>query len=389
MINPDHFVKSLKSLGVRFVTGVPDSLLKEVCASFCASFSATEHITAANEGCAIGLAIGHYLATARIPLVYAQNSGLGNMINPLLSLVDQKVYGIPMLLLIGWRGELLADEMFAQKPQMPTQIQDEPQHVKQGEITLSLLETLGIAYRVIDQHTKEINDVLEEAITEAKKRLSPVALVVRKNTFSPFLGAPTLPLQEQSLLTREAAIDCLLSSLPEDVPIISTTGMASRELFELRMRDGTGHHRDFLTVGGMGHASQIAAGIAFSLPAKKVICIDGDGAFFMHAGGLALSAKCPNLIHIVLNNEVHDSVGGQATAARSLHLEAIAQSFGYQSVVSTSSVSGIKEALFAMLCAPQSAFLEIRCKPGARANLGRPNRTPRQNKADFMAFLGG
>lgn len=377
MISPADFLDGLEKAGIQFVTGVPDSLLKDICACITSKFSHPDHIIASNEGAAVGLAIGHYLASKRPSLVYMQNSGLGNIVNPVASLADTQVYAIPMVLLIGWRGEL--------KENFTDQLHDEPQHVKQGQITLSLLETLGIPYQIIDSETQSIDEVLCKATTEALMRSGPVALVVRKNTFSKFTFEITK--QENVELSREQAIHHIIDALPSDAIVVSTTGMASRELFELRKESNAGHQRDFLTVGGMGHASQIAAGIAFSLPGRMVVCLDGDGALLMHTGSLAVSADCPNLLHIVLNNEAHDSVGGQPTKGNVISFDEIAHAFGYRNVDSVITVEALNDKVRQMIALKGSSFLEVRCKRGARSDLGRPDSTPLQNKIGFMHFL--
>lgn len=377
MIETADFITGLEKAGIRFVSGVPDSLLKELCACITSVFGPEQHVIATNEGSAVGLAIGHHLATGRPALVYMQNSGLGNIVNPLTSLADPQVYAVPMVLMIGWRGELRDDQ---------TQLADEPQHVKQGQITLSLLNTLGIPFRIIDGDTAAIDVVLQQAASQALARSGPVALVVRKNTFGCFeLTTAAQPVLE---LSREESIRLILAVLPCDAIVVSTTGMASRELFELRKNAATGHQRDFLTVGGMGHASQIAAGIALSRPDRTVVCIDGDGAVLMHAGALAVSADCPNLLHVVLNNAAHDSVGGQPTKGNVLQFDAIARAFGYRHADCAMSGTELREKLTRMLDLDGSALLEVRCKRGARADLGRPHRSPIQNKTDFMTFLG-
>lgn len=375
MINPVDFIAALEQLDIRFVTGVPDSLLKEVCAGLTARFPPKQHVIATNEGSAIGLAIGHYLATGRPALVYMQNAGLGNVVNPIASLADPQVYGVPMVLLIGWRGEILADG---------SQLHDEPQHVKQGQITLSQLDLLGIPFRVVDGQTNAIEPMLKELVDLSLSKSCPVALVVRKQTFSPF----QLPAKKDTpSLTREAAIGAMISALPADVPIVSTTGMASRELFEIRKASGMGHDRDFLTVGGMGHASQIAAGIALAKPGQKIVCLDGDGAVLMHMGGLAISADCPNLLHVVINNGAHDSVGGQPTKGALLDFTQIAKACGYARVFRAATQAEIVDHVRAMLAGMGSSLLEIKCRRGARPDLGRPDRSPAQGKQDFMRFL--
>jgi len=376
MIDPFEFITSLEKLDIRFVTGVPDSMLKDVCACITSHFPPERHIIATNEGSAVGLAIGYYLATGRPALVYMQNAGLGNVVNPVTSLADPQVYGAPMVFMIGWRGEILADGK---------QLYDEPQHVKQGRITIPQLEILDIPYRIVESSTTTIDAILSELIELAMSRSGPTALVVRKQTFAPF--KLTKPGHEESQLTRKAAIAAVIAALPDDVPIVSTTGMASRELFDLRKTFGSGHHRDFLTVGGMGHAGQIAAGIAMARPDRQVVCLDGDGAVLMHMGGLAISADCSNLLHIVINNGAHDSVGGQPTKGAVLDFTKIATACGYAHVSRAVTTDEIAANVQSMLGSGLSSFLEIKCKRGARADLGRPDRAPAQSKIDFMRFL--
>jgi len=376
MIAPLEFIAALEKMDIRFVTGVPDSLLKDVCACITSYFPSNRHIIATHEGSAVGLAIGHYLATGRPALVYMQNSGIGNIINPVTSLADPQVCGIPMLFMIGWRGEILSNG---------NQIHDEPQHVKQGQITLRQLDNLDFPYHVVDGSTEAIEHILRELIELAMSRSGPVALVVRKQTFAPFKMAKSV--HEDSPLTREAAIAAVIATLPDNIPIVSTTGMASRELFELRKAAGSGHHREFLAVGGMGHAGQIAVGIATAKPDRHIVCIDGDGAVLMHMGSLAISADCANLLHILINNGAHDSVGGQPTKGAILDFTQIARACGYARVARAVSKGEITANIHSMLGCSTSAFLEIKCRRGARADLGRPDRTPSQNKTDFMRFL--
>jgi phosphonopyruvate decarboxylase len=376
MIDPTTFLAALDEADIRFAAGVPDSLLKDVCACITTRFPAERHVIATNEGAAVGLAIGHFLATGRPALVYMQNSGLGNVINPVASLADPLVYGIPMLFMIGWRGEMKADG---------SQLHDEPQHVKQGQITIAQLDVLGIPYRLLDENTADIEALTKELTQLALTRSGPVALLVRKQTFSAFKFDSKR--DDQHLPTREQAIKFLIDALPENTPVVSTTGMASRELFEHRKASGKGHDHDFLTVGGMGHASQIAAGIAIEHPGGKVLCIDGDGALLMHMGGLAISGKQSNLIHVVINNGAHDSVGGQPTLAQNLDLASIAGNCGYGFVAQAATEQDILDNLQTAIKGNCSAFLEIKCRRGARPDVGRPDRSPAMNKQDFMNFL--
>ncbi|WP_124553094.1 phosphonopyruvate decarboxylase [Methylophilus methylotrophus] len=385
MIHAEDFLSALQAEQVQFFAGVPDSLLKELCACFSDKLAAGQHVIAANEGGAIGLAIGQYLATRQPALVYMQNSGLGNIVNPIASLADPQVYGIPMLLVIGWRGEL--DEH-------GQQIHDEPQHVKQGQITLSQLDVMDIPYQVMTSDIQTAHAQIQALLNEAIERQGPVALVVRKQSFAPYKKGEikpetvaTLADKLPTLESREHMIQQIVSALPAEAAVVATTGMASRELFEYRKAQQAGHSRDFLTVGGMGHASQIACGIALAQPDRQVICIDGDGAMLMHMGSLTISAQQSNLLHIVLNNGAHDSVGGQPTIAAQLPLAEIASAAGYAQVFSVSGTEDLKTVLQQAVHSGKSSFIEVLCRKGARADLGRPTRTPTQNKQDFMQFL--
>lgn len=372
MINPQKFVNTLKKKEIEFVTGVPDSLLKSLCACISNEYSDNSHIIATNEGSAIALGIGYHLGSNKVPMIYMQNSGIGNIINPITSLADSKVYGIPMLLVIGWRGEVLTDG---------NQLKDEPQHKKQGLITIDQLDLLDITYEILDKNTENIDLLIDKLLNEAKLKNNPVALVVRKNAFSGYEFFPEI--KNNNYLSRELIIEEIIKN-SGDCKIITTTGMASRELYEIREKNNTSHEKDFLTVGGMGHASQIAAGLAIAQPNKKLICIDGDGALLMHTGGLAISGKLDNLIHIVINNGVHDSVGAQPTMAQFLCLSEIARNFKYYTSVTVSTSEDLCKSIKESLISKKSYFIEVLSKPGSRKNLGRPLTTPIQNKNSFL-----
>lgn len=372
MLNPLSFIEALLSRGIHFYTGVPDSLLKAFCAAVAAVPAPARHVTAANEGAAVGLAAGSYLASGRPALVYMQNSGEGNAVNPLASLMAPEVYGIPVLLLVGWRGQ----------PGVP----DEPQHRKQGKITLPLLDVLDIPYAVLAKDDTTAARQVEVAVSHMLTSHSPFALVVEKGSFAPYPGAPE---EQQALpLSREDAVKAIAASLgPKDV-IVSTTGMASRELFECRAAAGEGHQRDFLCVGSMGHASQIALGISLEQPGRRVWCLDGDGACLMHMGSLATIAATagPRFVHVLLQNGAHDSVGGQPTAASALDFAAVAKAIGYPSVLQADKLSSLQDIL-ADLPEDGPVFLEVKVRKGHREGLGRPTTTPQQNLSDFMDFL--
>lgn len=376
MIRPEFFIETLREKGIDCFAGVPDSLLKNICAYITDHFDAAHNIIAANEGAAVGLAAGHYLATGQPACVYMQNSGEGNIINPLASLTDQEVYNIPVLLLIGWRGR--------------PGVHDEPQHVKQGKVTTGLLNVMGVNYEVLSKEEDKAAKQIEKA-AKALANKEVFALVIEKDTFEDY----KLQNVEVNDLTmsREEAIQAVAAALGEKDCIVSTTGMISRELFEYRAAMNQGHERDFLTVGSMGHASQIALGIALAQPERRVWCFDGDGAAIMHMGSMAIVAnKAPkNYVHVVFNNGAHDSVGGQPTVGLKVNLPGVAKAVGYKATISVSKKEELKDVL-ATINSQLSTnggplLLEIKVKKGNRKDLGRPTTTPIQNKDALMNFL--
>ena len=374
-ISPKFLFDCLWSGGVRFFSGVPDSLLKHFCAYVDAEVPSENHIIAANEGGAIALAAGHFLATSRVPLVYLQNSGLGNTVNPLVSLADPGVYSIPMILLVGWRGR--------------PGVRDEPQHVKQGAVTGSMLDSMGIPWQEVPGEEKQAEDAITWAFGTCRERQGPVVLLVHEKTFSEYSTGEPLSLTGAGM-SREEAIAIISQNLPESGIVVGTTGMISRELYEGRSRRGEARDRDFLTVGSMGHASQIALGISQSLPDLNVTCLDGDGAVLMHMGGLAVvgTTKPSNLLHVVLNNGVHDSVGGQPTAARRMSLTDVARACGYEVVEEPEgSPEGLKKTIRRLVSLPGKRFLEVFVRPGHRNDLGRPQESPIENRDKLISFL--
>jgi len=375
MVEVKEFYNELLNNDISFFTGVPDSLLKSFCAYIKDNVSSENNIVSANEGNAIGLASGYYLGTRKIGLVYMQNSGLGNAVNPLASLADKLVYSIPMLLVIGWRGE-------------PNK-KDEPQHKKQGLITTETLEMLGIRYEILDEasNNDEMKLKVKKAYSYMKENNEPYALVIKKDTFDEYKLKNNTVFDFE--MTREEAIEIVVSNMKENSVAVSTTGMASRELFELREKYKENHNRDFLTVGSMGHASQIALGIALSNKDKDVYCIDGDGALLMHLGGLAIigNAEPKNFRHILINNGAHDSVGGQETVGFKIDTLAIAKACGYKQCYSCSSKEELLNLSEKITTVEGPVLLEIKVKKGARKDLGRPTTTPIENKEAFMEFL--
>lgn len=373
MLNCKKMYELLIDRGIDFFTGVPDSLLKDFNAYIMDNVKETNHIIASNEGASIALAAGHYLATTKMGLVYMQNSGLGNAINPLTSLVDQDVYSIPMLLLIGWRGE-------------PGE-KDEPQHVKQGRITLSLLDALEIPYEILPEDIEKAATVLNKAFTYMNKFNAPFALVVRKKTFEKYDYKNEV--KQSYNLSRENAIKLILNELDDKSIVISTTGMTSREVFECREQMNQDHKNDFLTVGSMGHASQIALGIAMAKSEQEVFCLDGDGALIMHMGSLGIigSKSTKNFKHIILNNAAHDSVGGQPTVGDKIDIISMALSCQYNVAYRAKTEAELIEKMNLLKSTKGPALLEVKINKGYRKDLGRPTTSPKENKQKFMNFL--
>ena len=372
-IKPTDFYDQLVNHGVEFFTGVPDSLLKEFCFFIDDFIPRDKHIITANEGNAIALAAGYHFATNKIPLVYMQNSGLGNAINPLLSLCDPDVYSIPMLVMIGWRGE--------------PGVKDEPQHVKQGKVQLQLLDSMDIPYEIISKDDDKIEKKITNMVETAKNENRPVVLLIRKGTFEK--SNKDIGKINEQLMNREEALGIVLNSLGDNVILISTTGKTSREIFEIRENRDQSHNQDFLTVGSMGHCSSIALGIALSKHDREVVCIDGDGAMLMHLGSLTTiaSLKPKNFRHILMNNGVHESVGGQDTAAKKINLSKVIKAVGYSKIFSAKTPQELRASILKFMDCDGPSFMEVKIMPGSRVDLGRPTIKPISNKNSFMTFL--
>lgn len=373
MIRPSFFYNLLSEYGIEFYAGVPDSLLKNLCAYITDNADKKNNIIAANEGGAIGLAAGYHLATGGIPVVYMQNSGLGNTINPLLSLTDKEVYNMPVLLVIGWRGE--------------PNVHDEPQHIKQGKVTIPLLDCMGIRNEIIADNENDLQTQIANAVNYMKTTNEVFALVVKKGTFDSYKLKNNR--QYDYALEREEAIQMVAASMDKKAVVVSTTGKISRELFEYRENSEHAHHRDFLTVGSMGHASQIALGIALNKPDRNIYCFDGDGAVIMHMGSMGIVGEMApkNFFHIVFNNGAHDSVGGQPTIGLNIDIPNIAACCGYKKVISVEKREELQEILTSLAANEGPVLLEIKVKKGSRDNLGRPTTTPIENKTALMDFI--
>lgn len=373
MISVEKVYQALLADGIDFFTGVPDSLLKSICAYITDHASKKQHIIAANEGAAVSIAAGHYLASGNLPLVYMQNSGMGNTVNPLLSLADEKVYSLPMILMIGWRGE--------------PGVKDEPQHKKQGEVTLDLLNAMQIPFVVLDTEENAALRQIHDIIISAKDKSIPHAIIIRKDTFSKY---KLLNEQKNNCpLSREEALKLVVDYLKDTDSVVSTTGKLSRELFEYREAKGQSHKCDFLTVGSMGYSSSIALGIALVNSEKRVFCLDGDGAFIMHMGSISnIGYLFPqNYFHILFNNGSHESVGGQPTLGFQLDIPAIAKACGYRAAFSLTTEDEIKDILQQTTTMKGPILIELKVKVASRDDLGRPTTTPLENKFHFMEFL--
>ena len=368
MIDTFEFYNYLVNNSIDFFAGVPDSLLKDLCACIKVNALKEKNIITANEGNAVAMAAGYYLSTGRIGCIYMQNSGEGNIINPMLSLLDEDVYAIPVLLIIGWRGE--------------PGIHDEPQHIKQGKVTLSLLEVMGIKYKILTQNYKKD---LQNVIEYMKKESKPYALIIQKGLFKPY----HIDIEESSyFLSREDALKEILSNLNEIDIIVSTTGKTSREIYEIRESNYQDHSNDFLTVGSMGHTASIAYGIAVGTN-RNVWCIDGDGSFIMHMGSIGvIGSNIPaNYKYILNDNNAHESVGGQPTCSKFLDIPSIIRACGFKEVIVAESNEEIKKGIERMRIKESIAMI-IHTKQGSRENLGRPSTTPQDNKIALMNKLG-
>jgi phosphonopyruvate decarboxylase len=367
--------EKLRDNRIEFFTGVPDSLLKELSSFIETNVNTENHIVAANEGNAIGIATGRYLATRTPACVYMQNSGFGNAINPLLSLADPSVFSIPMLIFVGWRGE--------------PSTADEVQHKMQGSIMEDLLHALQIPF-FHSSYSSNFLDTLQLAINRMLKESRPVVLLISKDTFDRKIVPPE-KLQDFPM-TRARALELVIENLSEECFTVSTTGFISRELFNIRSNFSGDTRNDFMMVGSMGHASSIAFGLAVANPQKKIVCLDGDGAALMHLGALPVAAqiKSINLFHIVINNGVHGSVGNQSTVAQEIDLCGIALSSGYLESSKVMTEEDLVNALKRLNNLSGIKFLEILVNTEYDENLKRPTVSPKENKNFFMeAFHSG
>lgn len=359
MIDPKKFYSYLKDEGINFYSGVPDSLLNDFCMFLSDNLGNEKHVIAANEGNAVGIAAGHYLSTGEVPLVYMQNSGMGNALNPLISLTNKETYSIPVILLIGWRGA-------------PGTI-DWAHHEKQGEVTPELLELLDIPYRELNTEIDEdVLKVIKWATKTANVTNKPVAILVRKGILEKGEKKDLLLEDSELTMSREDAIEVIVKSVPEDSLFVATTGRATREIYEVRNKYGMSHDQDFLNVGSMGHASSIAIGLAIGNKNRLVICLDGDAAALMHMGSMSIigSSDCTNIMHIILNNGAHESVGGQPSVAHKINFTGIAKNIGYHTIGnSVNTKEGLEVAINNLLKAEKPKFLDIHIRKGIRSDI--------------------
>ena len=376
MLDPKKFCTLLKKNNINFITGVPDSLLKNIICLF-EKKNLEEHLSVGNEGIAVSLAAGHYLSSGNPALVYMQNSGLGNAINPLNSITNKKVYGIPMILLIGWRGEIIKKNL---------QVNDEPQHLYQGKITLKQLKLIDIPYKIINKNLKNIEKVIKELKELTISLQKPVAIVVKKETFKK-IKIKTKLKKNKNYPSRQKIIETIIKKSSSNSVIISTTGYTSRELYQLRYLKKENTCKDFLMVGGMGHAASVSAGIAKNLKKKKIICIEGDGSLLMHTSAIQNSAMMKNFIHVMINNGVHDSVGAQKINSKNLNYQKISEGFGYDKFFRASTLTELNKALDKALKINKSVFVEILSTAGTINNLLRPKEKFLFRKNEFKKLI--
>ncbi|MBO6266416.1 MAG: phosphonopyruvate decarboxylase [Acidaminococcaceae bacterium] len=355
MLDQEKVFNALAESGVTFFTGVPDSYLNGFC-NYALAHCGDRNVIAANEGNAIGIASGHYFASQEIPLVYMQNSGMGNTVNPLASLVDKDVYAVPMLLLIGWRGQGNTEP-------------NHPQHKLQGEITPGLLELMHIPYTVLADGIDEFKAAVIKAVAYCKEHRQPYGLISPKGVMA---GEKANNKDAVYPMSREEAIEVVLDTMPANTVYSATTGRATRELFWLRERRGESKKNDFLNVGSMGHASSVALGIAMAKPERHVVVLDGDSAAMMHMGAMTMVSKLhvPNFMHIILNNGAHESVGGQPSAGHKIDFTKIAEACGYQTVGKpVTTKKELVEAIKALKDCGRASFVDMRIHKGLSGEL--------------------
>ena len=372
MVNQQSLFETLNNIGIDFFTGVPDSLLNDFCLYLTQNAPQGKHIMAANEGNAVAIASGYYLASGKVPVVYMQNSGIGNATNPLLSLAHDSVYGIPMILIIGWRGD--------------PEIKDHAQHKKQGELTPVLMKDMDIPFDILEKE-ETVVEKFKWALKTAKNNSAPVALIVKKGILTEKIKKQSYP--ESSLMNREEAISEVLDIIGSDAVYLATTGRATRELHEQIKLKGWGNTAEFLNVGAMGHLSSVGLGISIVKPDKKIVIFDGDAAAVMHMGSLATNGRYPssNLIHLVLNNGVNESVGGQPSVGNIVHLSEIASACGYQTPGKPISKLTEIASFLALPSIDKPKFIDLRVRQGIREDMPKLDIDHKDMKNKLMSIL--
>ncbi|MCC6469111.1 MAG: phosphonopyruvate decarboxylase [Alphaproteobacteria bacterium] len=376
MIRADDFIEPARARGFDFYTGVPCSFLTPFI-NRAISHPKLDYVAAASEGEAVGIAAGAWLGGRRT-VVMCQNSGLGNAVNPLTSL--NFPFRIPTLLIVTWRGQ--------------PGIKDEPQHELMGQITAGLLDTMRFAHGMFPMEINQIESALQTAIEQMEARSLPAALIMRKDSvlddsiertsdLAHVDGAYRDHRSRGPAPTRIAVIERLLADIPPTAAIVATTGKCGRELFTIADRP-----QHLYLVGSMGCAGAVGLGAARQV-ARPVVVLDGDGAALMKLGALAtIGAYAPrNLIHVVLDNGVHDSTGGQATVSSSVDFARVALACGYAAAAAADSVAGFAAWLKDALAGNGPHLLHMKIAPGSLEKLGRPTVTPPEVARRFRAFL--
>lgn len=368
MINCENLAQIFKSNNLTFFTGVPCSILKDLL-NYIEEDKDFQHVGASSEGEACAIATGYHLGTGKFPIIYMQNSGLGNSVDPLTSLMNKEVYSVPALLLITWRGE-------------PDK-KDAPQHLMMGKITEKLLEILGIPYVILSSTETEVEREVERARKSLEKNSLSYAFIIRKEIIAPYQKT------EDAYLNREQAIKTIVDNLESNEVVVTTTGKTSRELWEIREAKSQAYQTDFYTLGSMGCAAGIALGIALQKPEKKVFVFDGDGSVLMKMGSLAtIGHYLPeNFYHIVFDNNSHDSTGGQKTVSDTTDFAKVALACGYRAAKVVSLEKELTDSVQQIKLQKGPLMIIVKVKKGARSDLGRPTTTPLENKRAFMQFL--
>lgn len=378
MIQADDFLAGAKAEGFDFFTGVPCSFLTPVI-NRVISDPAARYVGAASEGEAVAIAAGAWL-TGRETVVMCQNSGLGNMINPLTSL--NWPFRIPSLLIVTWRGQ--------------PGLGDEPQHELMGQVSDRLLADIQVHHRAFPEEPVALGPALAEARVAMAESGLPSALILAKGSVADeTLEQAPQPARPRGLREdlsrggpppkRIEALERVLASIPESAAVIATTGKCGRELFTLADRA-----QHLYQVGSMGCASSMALGVALNVE-RPVLVLDGDGAALMKLGTLAtIGAEAPrNLVHLLLDNGVHDSTGGQATVSPNVDFAAVALACGYARAYALDDLAGLDRALAEAFAAPGPSLLHLKIAPGSIAKLGRPTVKPPEVARRFKAFLAG